>query len=806
MNTPIELTPEQLRRTVDPQTIDLHTEERSATFEGIIGQQRAVAALRFGLGMGDNGFNIYIAGPPGLGKMTAVRSFIEELVRSKPKPPDICYVNNFLDPSEPTVCFLSAGLGHQLRHDMQQLITHMRREVPKAFEGDEYNARREEIMKTINEQREALLEKVKERAAKVGFLIQGTPIGILLTPVVDGRPLSESEFQALPSATQQELMLQRDALQGELKEVMQRNRTLDRQAQAQLKELDQQIVLYLVGGIMDDLLEKYRDLPEITEYFQAVRQDMLEHVDSFKDSSSPSDSEGMSTNLWPRDVLFRKYQVNVLVDHSKDEGAPVVVDLNPSYPNLFGRIEKETQFGTLTTDFTLIKGGSLHKANGGYLVLQIEDVLRSPFSWEALKRALRSHEIQIVEVGEQLGIISTKSLRPQPIALDIKIVLIGPPLLYYLLHTYDEVFPELFKIKADFDIDMAWNAENQHAFIQFARTFCQKSQLKEIDTGAIAKLLEQSARLAADQHRLSTRFGILTDIMREAHFWAAEDEASGIHATHICKAIDERTYRSGLIQQRAQDLIAQGTLLIDTMGERVGQINGLSVMGLSDYAFGRPSRITASVGPGRGDVIDIEREVQLGGPLHSKGVLILNGYLTQTYAQDQPLRLSARLVFEQNYAAVEGDSASSAELYALLSALSGVPIKQGIAVTGSVNQHGDVQAIGGINEKIEGFFDICLIKGLTGDQGVLIPYANLPHLMLREDVIEAVRTKQFHIWAVKTINEGIELLTGVPACTHRFDGFFSHGSINDRINQRLREFATYTQRSTDTESQTSVLV
>ena len=804
MNTTIELMPEQLRRTVDPHTIDLHTEEQGTAFKGIIGQQRAVAALRLGLGMGDSGFNIYVAGPPGLGKMTAVRSFIEELARSQPKPPDICYVNNFTDPSEPIVCFLPAGLGHQLQYDMQQLITYMRREVPKVFEGEEYNARREAIMKAINEQREALLEKVKERAAKVGFLIQGTPIGVLLTPIVEGRPLSDSEFQALPPATQDELMHQRDALQGELKDVMQRNRTLDRKAQAQLKELDQQVVLYMIGGMIDELSEEYRDLPEITAYFQAVQQDMLEHVDSFKNSSSSIDSEQMSTTSWSRDMPFRKYQVNVLVDHSKDEGAPVVVDLNPSYPNLFGRIEKETQFGTLTTDFTLIKGGALHKANGGYLVLQIEDMLRSPFSWEALKRALRSHEIQIEEVGEQLGIVSTKSLRPQPIALDIKIVLVGPPSLYYLLHTYDEVFPELFKIKADFDTDMIWNRENQQAFIQFVTTFCQQSQLKEIDTGALAKLLEQSARLAEDQNRLSARFGTLTDIIREAHFWAEEDAASRIQTKHICKAVDERTYRSSLIQQRTQEIITQGTILIDTIGERVGQVNGLSVIGLSDYAFGRPSRITASVGPGRGDVIDIEREVKLGGPLHSKGVLILNGYLTQTYAQDKPLSLSARLVFEQNYAAVEGDSASSAELYALLSALSGVPIKQSIAVTGSVNQHGDVQAIGGINEKIEGFFDICLIKGLTGDQGVLMPYANLPHLMLREDVIEAVRTKQFHIWAVKTINEGIELLTGVPAGIHRFDGFFPDDSINDRIDQRLREFAIYTQHSTTTNSQASV--
>ncbi|MBK9714319.1 MAG: AAA family ATPase [Kouleothrix sp.] len=789
----LTLAPEQLRSVVDPQTLDFQTSAELSPIEGIIGQGRAVAALRFGLSIYDDGFHIYVAGPPGIGKMTAVRAFIEELAHSKPTPQDWCYVNNFDDPYQPKICRVPAGRGRRIQQDMRSLVDHVRREIPRAFESDDYGARRDAIVKQLHQQREDLLENLGQRAEHDGFVLQVTPMGVLIIPMSQGHPLSDADFQALPQATRDDLLGRRDALQEELNAVMKQGRALERTTQEQLQALDKQVALYVVGGLIDDLTEHYRDLPEIVAYLKAVQDDLLENIEPFKGGPSAQPSqppEGISmSTAWLKELAFRKYQVNVLVDHSAPVGAPVVVDLNPSYTNLFGRIEKETQFGALIADFTQIKAGSLHQANGGYLVLPVEDLLRNPFSWDALKRALRGREIEIEEIGERLGFVATKSLRPQPIPLDVKVVLVGPPLLYYMLQSYDESFPELFKVKADFDTTMPRSPENMRDVARFAVTFCARQQLRPLDAPALAKLLEQASRLAEDQTKLSANFGMLADVVREANFWAGQEDAAQIGVTHVRRAIEEKVYRSNLIQQRIQELLTEGTLLIDTSGSRVGQVNGLSVLSLGDYEFGRPSRITASAGPGRAGIIDIEREVALGGPLHSKGVLILNGYLAQAYAQEQPLQLSARLVFEQSYEGVEGDSASSAELYALLSALAGLPIRQGIAVTGSVNQHGQIQAIGGVNQKIEGFFDVCKARGLTGDQGVLIPRSNAKHLMLREDVVEAVRAGQFHVWAIETIDEGIELLTGVRAGVRDFEGCFPDNSVNGRIARRLHEFA-----------------
>jgi lon-related putative ATP-dependent protease len=809
MNTTLELKPEQLRRTVDPQALEVQTTEELPPLEGIIGQQRAVAALRFGLGITNGGFNIYAAGPPGIGKMTAVRSFLEELADARPTPPDWCYIHNFDDPSQPKAERLPTGRGHRLQHDLQRVIAQIRREIPQAFEGETYTTHREEIGKALELQREELLTRLHNHAAHEGFVLKMTPMGILITPASNGRPLKEAEFDALPEAEREELRRRSDLLQAELDAAMKQGRALEHAAQEDVRTLDQQVVLSVVGGLFEELDEQYHDLPEIAAYLKAVQKDILEQGELFrKDQPAPAQPtpEGGPVSVpWLQDLPFRKYQVNVLVDNSKYAGAPVVVEVNPNYVNLFGRIEKESLFGTLSTDFTLIKAGTIHQANGGYLVLPVEDLLRDSFSWEALKRALRSREVAIEEIGERMGLVTTKSLRPQPIPLDVKVVLVGPPLLHSLLSAYDEAFPELFKVKADFDTSMPWSAENTHDMIRFIATFCKKEQMKHLDAGAIAKFLEHASRLAEDQHKLSAHFGALANVLQEAHYWAVQDGAAQIGAVHVRRAIDEKIYRSSLHQEHMRELIANGTLLIDTDGQHVGQVNGLSVISVGEELFGQPSRITASVGPGRGEIIDIEREVALGGPLHSKGVLILSGYLTQTYARDMPLRLAARLVFEQSYAGVEGDSASSAELYALLSALSGLPIKQGIAVTGSVNQHGQVQAIGGVNAKIEGFFEICRARGLSGAQGVLIPRSNVQHLMLREDVVEAVRAGQFHIWAAATIDEGIEILTGVPAGVRPFDGCFPEGTVNGRGERRLREFTACFRLNVETNGATPVL-
>jgi len=788
-----ELSAKQLRRTFDPKALGIQTTEHLTPSQPIIGQKRAVSALQFGLGIQEAGFNIYVAGPPGIGKMTAVQAFLEELARRKETPTDWCHVNNFDDPYLPSICQMPAGRGRQLQQEMKGFIDHARREIPKAFESEEYSSKRDEIVKALDAQRSQMLEHLNARAAEVGFALQASPFGIMMVPVVEGQPLANAEFQALPAPAREDVQRRRETLEEELKAAMKQVRELERTVKGRLEELDKQVALYIVGGLIDDLNEKFSDLPEVTEYLKAAQKDIFENVETFKGSPSPpavpAPQDPSAPTPWSQDLPFRKYQVNLLVDNSKQEGAPVVVELNPSYSNLFGRVEKETRFGALYTDFTMIKAGSLHQANGGYLVLRAEDLLRNLLSWDGLKRALRSRKIEIEEPGERLGFMVTKSVRPQPIPLDVKVVLIGSPLLYYLLYASDDEFSELFKVKADFDTRMARDDENIKDFLAVLSTFCHKEKLKHLDASAVAKLLEHASRLAEDQEKLSTHFGALADVIREAHFWALQEGSSHVSAAHVRKALEEKLYRSNLIQERIQEMIARGTLLIDTAGQAVGQVNGLSVLSLGDYLFGRPSRITASVGPGREGVLDIEREVELGGPIHSKGVLILSGYLAQEYAQDKPLTLAARLVFEQSYEGIEGDSASSAELFALLSALSGLPVAQGIAVTGSVNQPGELQAIGGVNQKIEGFFDVCQAKGLTGEQGVIIPQSNVQNLMLREDVVEAVKSKKFHIWSVKMIDEGVEILTGVPAGKRGPDGQFPEGTVGYRVDQRLREFA-----------------
>jgi lon-related putative ATP-dependent protease len=492
---------------------------------------------------------------------------------------------------------------------------------------------------------------------------------------------------------------------------------------------------------------------------------------------------------WMKELPFRKYEVNVVVDNSELKGAPVVVELNPTYQNLFGRMEKEAQFGVLTTDFTMIHSGSLHRANSGYLVLRTEVLLQNPLSWDSLKTALTSGQVTIEEPGERLGFITIKGLKPEPIPLDVKVILIGNPLLYQMLYIYDMDFIELFKVKADFDTSMDRTEENMRKYAAFICAFCRKEKLRHLDASAVAKIVEYSSRIAEDQGKLSTRFAEIADIIREANFYATHENAENVNANHVRKAIEEKVYRSNLIQDKIQDMIKRNFLLIDTEGEAIGQVNGLSVIGLGDFAFGRPSRVTASISMGREGIIDIEREAKLGGPIHTKGVMILGGYLAEKYAQDKPLSLSARLVFEQSYEEVEGDSASSTELYAILSALSGLPIKQNIAVTGSVNQKGEVQAIGGVNEKIEGFYEVCKAKGLTGKQGVLIPESNVQNLMLKEEIVDAVKAEKFHIYPVKTIGEGIEILTETRAGTCRSDGTFEEKTVNYLVDKRLKEIS-----------------
>jgi lon-related putative ATP-dependent protease len=783
-----ELTGEQLRKICDPSVINCETSEEVNTLSTIVGQERALRALQFGLGIKETGFNIYVAGLPGTGRTTAVERFLEEAAKQEATPSDWCYVNNFHDAYKPNAMRLPAGMANDLKKDMEKLIQEGYKQIRAAFESEEYANQRDETVKSFQEQKQAILEKINQQALDKGFTLQATPMGLMTIPVRKGKPISEDEFMSLSTEEREELRSRQQIIQTALEAALRQSRGLDKNAQEALQELDQKVAQYAIGHLFKELLEKYQDLEEICTYLEEVQKDILANIDDFK-GNQDEQATPMLPGIAVRKSTQRKYEVNVLVDNSDCKGAPVILEMNPTYNNLFGRIEQEAQFGALTTDFTLIRRGSLHHANGGYLVLPIEEMLRNPLSWDSLKRALENTEISIEDLGERIGFITTKSLRPEPIPLEVKVVLIGRPDVYQLMLAYDEQFNELFKVKADVDVVMPRNADRINEYIGFASTLCNTEKLLHLDSSALAKIVEHGSRLAEDQDKLSTHFGEISDVIREASYYAREEKASLVSAKHISKAIDERFYRSSLVRERIQEMITRDIIKINIDGEQVGQVNGLSVIQLGDMSFGQPSRITVSVGLGSEGLIDIEREADLSGPIHTKGVLILSGYLAGQYSKDKPLSLAARLVFEQSYSGIDGDSASSTELYAILSALAELPIKQGIAVTGSVNQKGEVQAIGGVNEKIEGFFEICKIKGLTGEQGVMIPESNVVNLMLREAVVEAVKTGKFHIWPVKSIDEGIELLTGVKAGAKLTDGTFEEGSVHTRVDMRLKELA-----------------
>lgn len=779
-----EVPVEKLRNVCDAQGLHFLTTEQVQPFTGILGQERALRALRFGLSAQGEGFNIYVAGPPGTGRSTAVMAFVQELAKTKQVPPDWCYINNFRDPYHPKAISLPAGQARQFRADMEALVDEVRRRLPQLFEGEQYAERRDAITGAFEEQRQHILAQLSLSAQKAGFLIETSPTGLMLVPLVEGRPMSEQEFAALAEERRKEIITRRAALDAELNAAMKQVRVAEKKAKEQLRQVDQEIALVAIRPPLEELKDKYATSADVASYLEEVQRGILQDLASFLGEEKATAPAGT-----PQVSPFRRYAVNVVVDNSGLEGAPVLTELNPTYENLFGRIEREAEFGALTTDFTMLKGGVLHRANGGYLVLQVEHLLANAATWEGLKRALRSKQIVIEDATEGRGGIPVKSVRPEPIPLDIKVVLIGDPRSYYLLYERDVDFSELFKVKADFDVRMERSTENVQAFMGLIRALCDKEGLRHLRREAAAKMIEYGSRLAEDQERLSTHFARITDILREADFYARQEGVPYITDAHVMRAIDERIHRSDLLQQYLREEIAQGTLLIDTDGEAVGQVNGLSVISLGDYEFGSPRRITASIGMGRDGVIDIEHEAKLAGRLHTKGTLIMGGYLFDKYAQDKPLNLTAHIVFEQSYDEVEGDSASCAELYALLSALAELPVKQSLAVTGAVDQRGQMQAVGGVNEKIEGFFDACRIKGLTGKQGVIIPRGNVRHLMLKEEVVEAVRQGQFHVYAVETVDQGIELLTGVPAGTRGPDGAFAAGTVNARVDARLRKLA-----------------
>ncbi len=767
--------------------------EEGAEGDSIIGQERALHALEFGLKIKSQGFNVFAAGMPGTGKETAVKEYVDKVAWEAPVPSDLCYVNNFKDPYRPKGLTMPPGNGVELARDVKNLIDAVKREIPRAFESDEYMAQKEKLTRSYNEQKQELFNNLNQEATEKGFVIQSSPAGFLFVPQRDGTPMQEKDLMELSEEEKKEIFEKKSDLEEKLKTTMRQVKNIDRQASEEIKKLDREVTFFAVEHLFFELKEKYRELPNVTSYLKEMEEDIVENVHLFRqDDQQKQQMPALFGSIpvpWAQEPQFKKYEVNVVVDHSRQDGAPVVMEMNPTYNNTFGRIEKETQMGGLVTDFTMIRGGSLHQANGGFFVVSIEELLKNLFAWESLKRVLKTGKLDIEEAGERLGFISTKSLRPEPVPLNLKVVLIGPPLFYHLLYIYDPDFRELFKVKAEFDVVMERKPENIRSYSSFIDSFCQKESLMPLNPSAMAKVVEYGSRLAEDKQKLSTCFAEIADIVREACYYAGSGSCEQVEAEHIKRAIEAKTYRSNLIQEKLQEMMERDVLLIDTTGDMMGQVNGLSLLSVGDFTFGRPTRITCSLGLGREGIIDIERESRLGGRLHTKGVMILSGFLSSHYAREAPLTLGARLVFEQSYSEIEGDSASSAELYALLSSLAELPLRQDLAVTGSVNQMGEIQAIGGVNEKVEGFFELCRQRGLNGSQGVIIPASNEQNLMLKEEVLEAVREGKFNIYAVNHVDEGVELLTGVRAGQKQEDGSYEEGSVNDRVEKALLSFA-----------------
>ncbi|MEE9139830.1 MAG: ATP-binding protein [Alphaproteobacteria bacterium] len=793
---PVEsLRPEALYRTCDPKQFKFKTTAEIEALEDTLGQDRAVDAVRFGIGMRRRGYNLFVLGPTGVGKHALARQFLDRRAASEPVPPDWCYVNNFKEASKPRVLKLPPGKAVTLRADMKHLVDELRVTIPAAFEGEDYRSRKQIIVQQFKERHEQAFGEVQKRAREKNIALIRTPAGIALGPMRKGEVLSAEEFDKLPAGEQERLKKDMDELQQELQETLHRVPKWDKEQREKVRELNREVTRFAVGHLIDELRGGYGDLPNVLEYLRGVEEDVTEHAEDFIIAATGGESPLAGLLPAPTETpFFSRYEVNVLVDNGSLEGAPVVYEDHPTHPNLIGRIEHIAQLGALVTDFSLIKAGALHRANGGYLILDARKLVFQPYAYEELKRALRSGEIRIESLAQILSLVSTVSLEAEPIPLDIKIVLIGERLLYYLLSAYDPEFDEFFKVAVDFEEDMALSAETVPLYARLIATLAHKEDLMPFDRSAVARVIEQSARLSEDAEKLSARVQSITDLLREADYWAQTHGRDTVAAEDVQDAIDAQLRRASRVRERIQEEIKRGTILIDTAGAAPGQVNGLSLLQLGGFSFGRPSRITARVRLGQGRVIDIEREVKLGGPIHSKGVLILSGYLGARYAPERPLSLSASLVFEQSYGGVEGDSASLAELCALLSAVAQVPVRQSLAITGSVNQNGQAQAIGGVNDKVEGFFDVCRNAGLNGEQGVIIPAANVKHLMLRREVVDAVKAGKFHIYAVETVDEAIELLTGLTPGERDKRGRYPKRSFNQLVEARIIGFAAKARR------------
>lgn len=746
----------------------------------VIGQERAVRSMDFALNVQHHGFNVYVSGAPGTGKKTIVLSMIREVSAGLPVPGDWCYVNNFRNPDQPQAISLPAGMGREFQRDIEHLVDSLREDFPKAFQSKDYEDRHRALEEEFSAAHTRLGEELEEQAKAQDFQLKTTRVGFVLLPLYKGKTLDAEAFDALSPAIQEEIKRKEKIVEEVIRTFRQKLRLAQESVNKKVDELNQSVARYTSEQLFEGLMGKYQAYPKVLGFIHMLQKDVQDNFEGFLTTQDTSaGAAGGAAQFTAR------YAVNVLVDNGETRGGPVIEEGNPTYNNLIGRIEKVSRFGFLYTDFSLIKAGSILKANGGYLIVNAIELLRNPFSWGALKRIIQRQEIAIEDIAELYGLSASATLKPEPIPVHLRVVLLGNPMLYYLLQAYDEDFSQIFKVKADFDLESAYADESPAQYANFIAGLCSRENLLHFDRDAVACLMEQAARLAEQQDKLTLQFSHLADIVREASYWAGRESQALVAGNHVRRAIEEKIYRSNLVEERLRELIVEGTIMVAVTGEETGQINAIAIADLGDFIFGHPIRITARVFIGQDGIINIEREADMSGKTHNKGMLILSGYLGGRYARMAPLSLTATVTFEQSYGVVEGDSASVAELAVLLSALSNMPLRQDIAVTGSVNQLGQVQAVGAVNEKIEGYFLVCKTMGLNGRQGMIIPRANCKHLMLKQEVVDAVAAGNFHIYAVDSVDNVLEILTGTTAGERYIDGTYPKGSINAAVQQRL---------------------
>lgn len=778
---------DELYRCCDQKTFTFETTDELPSFVGTIGQEKAMNALDFGLSLDSTGFNIYMLGENGTGKLTTIKSILTKKSPGEPVPSDWCYAYNFKDPDVPMAIALEPGRGVVFQKDMDELIKILRVEIPKVFESREYEKQKNRLAEEFQKKQKDLFSSLEDEAAAKGFSIRKTVSGLLTVPVKKtGEPLNEEEFEALDEKTRKKIEEIGKLLQEKLDDIVRAIREGEKLVKELLGRLEREVALSAVGHLIDELKSKYRDHEKITLYLEDVKEDVLAHLEDFK--VQEEQAPPLPFMKLPKvEPTFTRYTVNVLVNNKECKGAPCVFEINPTYYNLFGRIEHKLQYGMAITDFSMIKAGSLHRANGGYIVINVLDLLRNLFAYDALKRAIRNRELRIEDIWEQYRLVSTTTLRPEAIPLNVKVILVGTPYLYYLLYNLDEEYRELFKVKADFDSRMPRTVENMQKYASFVATRCREENLLPFDKSGVAKVVEYGSRLAEHQEKLSSRFSDVADLVRESNYWASKAESRFVSGEHVERAVNEKIYRNNRIEERLREMMLEGSLIVDTEGEKIGQVNGLAILDLGDYSFGKPSRITARTYAGKAGVVNIERETKMSGKIHEKAILIITNYLGSKYATKKPISLSASITFEQLYEMVEGDSATCAELYALLSSIAGVPLKQGVAITGSMDQNGDIQPVGGVNEKVEGFFELCRLRGLDGSHGVIIPRRNVKNLMLKKDVVDTVRDGKFSIHPIERVEEGLEILTGMQAGELREDGTYPEDTVNYLVVKRLTE-------------------